>query len=84
MVNANTTPHGYETSDRPSRNPAATWCTDATPAVIGPVAGCLQRLPGDGHVVTEDEPETDGAGAPDPPNLRGQRLFAAHQLRHAD
>jgi hypothetical protein len=30
-------------------------------------AGCLERLPGDGHVVTEREPEADGADAPDRP-----------------
>jgi hypothetical protein len=68
MVNANVTPHGHGTSDGPSRNPAATWCTDATPTVIGPVRRMPgERLPKDGHVVTEREPEANGADAPDPP-----------------
>jgi len=49
--------HGYEIPDGPSRNPAATWCTDARRRSSDRPAGCLQRLPEDGYVVTEREPE---------------------------
>jgi hypothetical protein len=37
--------HRYEIPDGPSRNPAATWCTDATSAVIGPARPSGTRHP---------------------------------------